>query len=266
VFVRLYEETPMAITFETKYPTALKNAAWQSKKSFKDKAKSKTKTGLGEALTTAEKDWAKIKFDNLIAARQGLEGKNLLQKAAAKKTAREYLDGPVVTKAMESLEAAASKARVTAKNAALSTSAVKAATALSGPLLAQARLLHDIKLDDFEPPTQDRRDIGRWENQHTEYVRSLDNIRDDLKEKKDKATWDESHVGTIVEDAVKVSAQLAEATGEKHWKDNNERWRRLLISYAATDRLVKSMPGTRVGEEIDTFADLIQGTMGGMWA
>jgi hypothetical protein len=256
----------MAITFETKYPTALKNAAWQSKKSFKDKAKSKTKTGLGEALTTAEKDWGQIKFDNLIAAKQGLAGKSVTEMQAGRKTAQAYLDGPVVTKAITSLEAAASKARVTAKNSALSTSAVKAATALSGPLLAQAKLLKDIQLKDFEPVVKVRLDIGRWENQHTEYLHSMDTIRDDLKEKKDKAAWDESHVGTIIEDAVKVSAQLAEATGEKHWKDNNDRWRRLLISYAASDRLVKSLPSTRVGEEIDTFADLIQGTLGGMWA
>jgi len=44
----------MAITFDRKYPTALKNIAWQKKKSFKDKTKAKTKTGLGEALTAAE--------------------------------------------------------------------------------------------------------------------------------------------------------------------------------------------------------------------
>jgi len=202
----------------------------------------------------------------LIAVKQGLEGKNVAEKQASHKAAQAYLDGPVVRKAIASLEAAASKAKTTGKNTALSTIAANAATALSGPLLAQAKLLHDIKLKDFEPEVKVRLDIGQWEREHTEALRSMDNIRDDLKESRDKAAWEASNVGTIIENAVKSSANLADATGDKHWRDNNERWRRLLISYAATDRLVKSLPSTRVGEEIDTFADLIQGTLGGMWA
>ena len=44
----------MAVTFNTTWPATLTDAAWQKKKSFLDKAKSKTKTGLGEALTAAE--------------------------------------------------------------------------------------------------------------------------------------------------------------------------------------------------------------------
>ena len=72
----------MSIPFVTKYPTALKNATWQAKKSFKDKTKAKTKTGLAEALKKAEADWNKIDFKKLIAAKQGLSGKTLVQKRA----------------------------------------------------------------------------------------------------------------------------------------------------------------------------------------
>ena len=59
----------MAITFPTAWPAALTDAAWQKKKSFMDKAKSKTKTGLGASLTTAQKAWNLIKFDNLVATK-----------------------------------------------------------------------------------------------------------------------------------------------------------------------------------------------------
>ena len=53
----------MTVSFDTKYPPEALNAAWQKKKSFMDKAKSKTKTGLGESLVKAEAEWKKINFD-----------------------------------------------------------------------------------------------------------------------------------------------------------------------------------------------------------
>src|SRR5258708_12349021 len=57
----------MAVTFNTTYPAALTNTAWQKKKSFLDKAKSKTKTGLGDELLKAEAAWKLVKFDLLDA-------------------------------------------------------------------------------------------------------------------------------------------------------------------------------------------------------
>lgn len=44
------------------WPAALTNAAWQKKKSFLDKTKSKTKTGLGAELLKAEAAWKDINF------------------------------------------------------------------------------------------------------------------------------------------------------------------------------------------------------------
>ena len=253
----------MAITFDTKYPTALKNATWQSKKSFKDKTKSKTKTGLGEALTLAEKDWGKIDFNKLIAAKQNLTGKNATQYTAAYNTAKAYLDGPVVTKAINSLNAAANKARTTAKNTALSAKAITAAGALSGPLLAQVKLLHDIKLNDFAAPVSVGNDIRRWEPQHTEALRSMDSIRDDLKDAKDKKdAWDSAHADRVIESGVKVSGDLAKATGEKAWQDNHDHWRKLQVAYFNANRVVQMQQGAHVSEEIEKFADLIQTELG----
>jgi len=49
------------------YPSVCTNTVWQKHKSFADKAKSKTKTGLGETLKAAEKAWAKIVWTDLDA-------------------------------------------------------------------------------------------------------------------------------------------------------------------------------------------------------
>jgi len=59
----------MAITFNTTWPPALTDAAWQKKKSFMDKAKSKTKTGLGAELTKAQAAWKLVKWDTMIATK-----------------------------------------------------------------------------------------------------------------------------------------------------------------------------------------------------
>jgi len=254
----------MAIEFETKYPAALKNSAWQKKKSFKDKTKAKTKTGLGDALTLAEKDWGKIKFANMSAGNK-LAGKSVAEWQEAKKAAKAYKSGEVVTKAIASLEAAASKARTTAKNTALSATAAKAAADLSGALLRQAKLLKDIKLTDYNPPVAVQTNIGRWENQHTEALHSVDNLRDALKDTPDLHTWEHSNFDTLFDGAVKVTAGLAEATGDKHWTDMNERWRRLFVAYNTTNQRVKSMSAERAKEEFDNFTDLVQSTMGGVF-
>jgi len=256
----------MSINFDTKYPTALKNSTWQAKKSFKDKTKSKTKTGLGEALAAAEKAWGAIDFDELIAGKQNLAGKSLAVQQAGKKKAQEYLDGPVMRQAIASLEAAASKAKTTGKNTSLSTTAAKAATALSGALLTQAKLLHDIKLDDFQAEMATMAlHVGQWERQHTEALRSMDTVRDRLNSSKNKETWEQSNIGTVIENAVQITKDLSDETGDHHWSETNEKWRQLQTAYTAADRRVKSLTGSHVADEIDTFTDLVQNTLGGIW-
>jgi hypothetical protein len=108
--------------------------------------------------------------------------------------------------------------------------------------------------------------VNQWEHQHTEALHSMDAIVDDLKSKKDKETWEASHAGTVIENAVKITKSLTDETGDKNWKDNNDHWRRLLVAYAAADPKVKTLPLARAAEEIETFADLIQRELGGMFS
>ena len=257
----------MAISFVTKYPSALKNAAWQKAKSFKDKTKAKTKTGLGAALDLAEKDWGKIDFDKLDAEKQDLDGKSLNELQAAKRQAQAYLDGQIVTKAIASLEAAGSRAKETAKNQALSNTAATAARTLSGALLRQAKLLHDIKLDDFTAQTgQVLQSTAPLERTHTQLLKQMDDIRDDLKASNDAETWGEANIGAVIDNAVRTTKSLTDLTGDQNWRGNHEKWTRLKILYTASDRIIKASPGVRAVEEMKDFADVMQGQLGGMWS
>ena len=133
-------------------------------------------------------------------------------------------------------------------------------------LLAQAKRLRDIKLDDFDADMAALTlSVDQLERQHTEALHSMDGIRDHLTHSKDKETWQESNAGTIIENAVKITKSLSDETGDKHWSDTHEKWRLLMVSYSKTDQLVKSLPGTQAAEDIDTFADQIERTFGGMW-
>lgn len=255
----------MAITFNQKYPAALTNAAWQKKKSFKDKTKSKTKTGLGTTLTKAEANWGKVKFDKLIAAKQNLQGKNVAALKIAAKAAQDYLDGPVVQQAIAALDAAASKARTTAANTALSTAAVNAATALTGALTAQAKLLRDIKLADFQPATSVNLELGQWEKSHTGYLRSMDGIVDELRSGKTKENWEGQPISEVVNNAVKVTGSLSTATGDRHWHDTNNLWREIFAAYNTANNQIKVLPDSRVEDEIEKFIDLTQHKLGNLF-
>lgn len=145
----------MAITFLTDYPKELTNKAWQKEKSIVDKLKSKTKTGLGEALEAAEKAWNKISWKSLIADNamftvdSGGKYRGEDEFEFAKANAKAELAG-AVSSARKCLMAASSAARETAENKDLSKDAVKKATALSKGLMDHEALLRDISLDDFD--------------------------------------------------------------------------------------------------------------------
>ncbi len=115
----------MAITFTTTYPPELTDATWQKQKSFKDKLKSKTKTGLGGALKNAEALWKKINFAALDAAHQPLNRTPI--DVRKNKTAAETILNVQVKAAARAVEVAASKARTTSTNPALSPKAAAAA-------------------------------------------------------------------------------------------------------------------------------------------
>jgi hypothetical protein len=137
----------MAITFPTAYPAELKNAAWQKKKSFIDKAKASTKTGLGAALTKAEQEWGKIKFAALAAKPSDALSERIASESKA--FAQKYHQGQVEV-ARKALLAAGKLASTTSHNTALSKTARAAALDLSNKMARQALRLQLIKFDDFD--------------------------------------------------------------------------------------------------------------------
>ena len=145
----------MTINFVVDWPAEATNAAWQKKKSFLDKAKSKTKTGLGEELVKAEAAWKKINFDALdVRSAPGKLGNPAKFKSPAdfdnaKAKATTHIT-TVVNPASKAILTAAAKATATKNNSALSSTAKTAAGAIEAKLLAQSRLLRDLKLDDFD--------------------------------------------------------------------------------------------------------------------
>jgi hypothetical protein len=137
----------MAVTFNTTYPAALTNTAWQKKKSFLDKAKSKTKTGLGAELLKAVAAWKNIDFKLLKA-----EGKVFpmpSQWDTARQTAVSHYDDKV-KKASAAALVAASKAATTKGNKALSKTAQTAAGQIEVGLRTVSLRLLGIKFGDFD--------------------------------------------------------------------------------------------------------------------
>ncbi len=148
----------MRITFNTAWPANLTDKAWQKKKSFLDKAKSKTKTGLGAELIKAAAAWGQIKFaalDATTAAGQ-LTNPVIFNKPehydAARQVAKNHTT--VVLAAIKAIKAAAAKAATTKANKGLSTTAKAAADAIEKGLLHQITLIQKITLTDFN----DKRD------------------------------------------------------------------------------------------------------------
>jgi hypothetical protein len=140
----------MAITFPTAYPAELTNKPWQKQKSFLDKAKAKTKTGLGALLDKAEQEWGKINWNVMIEKKQTPDPSNFLGSHKANRlAAQQQIDGQVNT-AYLALMAASRKARDTAAIKGLSKTAITAATTLSNKLQQQAAKLKGIKLTDFD--------------------------------------------------------------------------------------------------------------------
>jgi hypothetical protein len=142
----------MSAPKNTAWPAVLTNAAWQKKKSFLDKAKSKTKTGLGAELVKAEASWKDIDFKCLDAKKVPIFTASEADRL--KKLAEDHLD-TAVEPAITAIKAAAIKAGATKNNKALSSDARKAATDIEKGLLKQATLLEDIKVTDFDDAKND---------------------------------------------------------------------------------------------------------------
>jgi hypothetical protein len=141
----------MTAPSNTAWPAALTNAAWQKKKSFLDKAKSKTKTGLGAELAKAETAWKQVDFKILDASKNPMP--RVVDAENAKKAAAAHLK-TVVGAASAAALLAAKKAADTKNNKSLSSDARKAAAEIEKGLLKQAQALKTIKLTDFDEARQ----------------------------------------------------------------------------------------------------------------
>jgi hypothetical protein len=139
------------INFLSTYPPEATDAAWQKKKSFMDKAKSGTKTGLGADLKAAEAEWKKFTplMDKLDVRSAVVGGRTVEKVNAAKMAAQAILDGQRNTTSQALIKAAA-KAKATAGNKGLSKTAAAAALVIESKLLGLSRSLRDIKLTDFD--------------------------------------------------------------------------------------------------------------------
>jgi hypothetical protein len=136
----------MTVPADKTYPAIATNAAWQKKKSFVDKAKSSTKTGLGAALTDAETKWKAIAWANLDPAREKADD---LVQAKQHWEAAEAAEQKVAA-AKNAVLLAKKQAQAAATNKYLSKPAQTAAAAIADALQkAQARL-DQVDITGFE--------------------------------------------------------------------------------------------------------------------
>jgi hypothetical protein len=136
----------MAVPADKTYPATATNAAWQKKKSFLDKAKAKTKTGLGATLAAAEASWKAIPWADLDASTKTAGTPESAQRLLT--TAKEGLKK--VTKAQTDLKAAKLQAKKTKLTSGLSKTASDAAAKIEIDLNQAINRLGLVKLDDFE--------------------------------------------------------------------------------------------------------------------
>jgi hypothetical protein len=139
------------INFLSTYPPEATDAAWQKKKSFLDKAKSGTKTGLGADLKAAEAEWKKFApLMDKLDVRSAVVGGRTVEKVNTAKAAAEVIMNGQRNTTSQALLKAAAKAKATSTNKALSKPAAAAALVIESKLLGLSRNLRDIKLTDFD--------------------------------------------------------------------------------------------------------------------
>lgn len=247
----------MAITFNTTYPPALTEAAWQKQKSFKDKLKAKTKTGLGAALKTAETAWGKVNFAALDAKNQPLTRTPI--DVARNKVAAEKILGQQVKTASRALELAASKARTTSENPALSPKAAQAAKRLSAQLLKLAVNLKSLNLDDFDADAQQLRDgFQKDVDRAVKIIAQLDVAFDRLYKTPTSAKFTELKFGPKVTEAYGVFTVGFRSMEDPRFVALNDEWKALADLLDRTKRLVEDdkVPAG-AAEQQKYFRDLV---------
>ena len=137
----------MTVEISTVYPKEISNAAWQKQKSFKDKTRAATKTGLGAELLKAEAAWKDIPFNTLSAKnfkpQDSVEATRNLENA-------QFVMNLKVKKALAALKTANKQAVATGQNSALSPKAQAAAKAIASKLELTRLLLTTVNVNDFK--------------------------------------------------------------------------------------------------------------------
>jgi hypothetical protein len=182
----------MAINFPLGpiYPKTLTNAAWQKKKSFLDKAKKKTKTGLGDQLTRLEAAWRGIDW-NVMGARTQGKWHSLEELQAGKKRAQRYVQEHVIG-LYNVARATSRKARATAQIGGLSSTAKAAATAIANQTDDLGKRLMGITFEDFDEEEQRiRASWKRWRDALPQNVALLEKRLKALEKDPRNQAWDD---------------------------------------------------------------------------
>ena len=175
------------------FPRTLRNATWQKQKSFLDKAKSKTKTGLGAELIKLEAAWKKIDWNVMDARMQG-KWPSIEKLQEAKKKAQAYHRENIPT-LYNALRAVARKAEATAKNTALSKTAKAAATDIGKEATAFAKLTMGITFEDFdEEEARIKKGWAVWRARLPKNVADLEDKLKQLEKDPRNAVWSEIDV------------------------------------------------------------------------
>jgi hypothetical protein len=153
---RCAEEAAMTVPDDHTYPVIATNKAWQKKKSFTDKAKKATKTGLGALLTKAETEWAKINWMHLDLAEVGkikgeVEAQDHLERAMRANNQQ--------LRVQEHVKAAEKQAKLVAENNALSQPARTAATNIANQLKLARQRLKLINIQEFNNEVERQHDL-----------------------------------------------------------------------------------------------------------
>ncbi len=172
------------------YSKTLTNAAWQKKKSFLDKAKKNTKTGLGAELIKLEAAWRKTDWKVMDARMQG-KWHSLEELHEGKKKAQRYQQQNL-TALYNVVVSTQRKARATAQIAGLSSTAKATATSIANELEQIRRGMMSVTYEDFDE--EEKRMRAGWERWRARLPKNISDLEAKLKlVEKDPRTayWDE---------------------------------------------------------------------------
>lgn len=171
------------------YPITLTNTTWQKKKSFLDKTKKNTKTGLGAQLVTLQAAWGDIEWLSMNAKAHG-KWRSVEEIHAARKKAKDYY-GDHLTKLYNVLHATSTKAHTTAQIAGLSNAAKVYANFISTETDKLAKLTMAVTFEDYEEAEANlRAGWARWRERLPGNVKDLESKLEQLEDDPRNANWD----------------------------------------------------------------------------